>query len=128
MDIYRIRRHLGWPRERFDAVLCELKRDYAVQLHGGDPSNMTEQELRDALVSNAIRQSPHSPEQLDQILTWADRVLVEFSILHMESDWLLLSTFARASQSSMNQTSPCAWTSSTNSGLNGLIGFVGIPG
>ena len=48
MDIYRIRRHLDWPRERFDAVLCELKRDYAIQLHGGDPSSMTEQELQDS--------------------------------------------------------------------------------
>jgi hypothetical protein len=48
VDIYRIRRHLGWPRERFDAVLCELKRDYAIQLHGGDPSSMTEQAIQDS--------------------------------------------------------------------------------
>ena len=37
---------LPWPRERFDGVLRALLADYTVELHGGDPSVMTEEELR----------------------------------------------------------------------------------
>jgi hypothetical protein len=46
-------------------------------------TNMTEQELEDALISNAQRQRPHSLEELDLIQNWAHRVLVEFSMLDM---------------------------------------------
>ena len=44
--IHRLRDALPWPRERFDGVLRALVADYTVELHGGDPSVMTEEELR----------------------------------------------------------------------------------
>lgn len=43
--IHRLRDALPWPRARFDQVLRELLADYTVELHGGDPSVMTEEEL-----------------------------------------------------------------------------------
>jgi hypothetical protein len=46
-------------------------------------NNMTEQELEDALISNAMRQRPHTVEELDLIQNWAHRVVTEFSILDM---------------------------------------------
>ncbi len=46
-------------------------------------SNMTEQELEDALISNAMRQRPHTLEELDLIQNWAHRVVVDFSLLEM---------------------------------------------
>lgn len=46
--IHRVRQHLNWPRERFDQVLRELSTDYIIALHGGDPSIMTEQEIKDS--------------------------------------------------------------------------------
>ena len=44
--IHRLRDALPWPRERFDGVLRALLADYTVELHGGDPSVMTEGDLR----------------------------------------------------------------------------------
>ncbi len=44
---------------------------------------MTEQELEDAVISNAQRQRPHSLEELDQIQNWVHRVFIDFSLLHM---------------------------------------------
>ena len=44
--IHRLRDTLPWPRERFDGVLQALRADYTVELHGGDPSVMTEEDLR----------------------------------------------------------------------------------
>ena len=44
--IHRLRDALPWPRARFERVLRELLADYTVELHGGDPSVMTEEELR----------------------------------------------------------------------------------
>jgi hypothetical protein len=44
--IHRLRDALPWPREQFDRVLRTLLTDYTVELHGGDPSVMTEEELR----------------------------------------------------------------------------------
>jgi hypothetical protein len=46
--IHRLRDALPWPRARFERVLRELLGDYTVELHGGDPSMMTEAELRDS--------------------------------------------------------------------------------
>jgi hypothetical protein len=46
--IHRLRDVLPWPRTRFERVLRELLADYTVELHGGDPSVMTEAELRDS--------------------------------------------------------------------------------
>jgi len=44
--IHRLRDALLWPHERFERVLRALLADYSVELHGGDPSVMTEEELR----------------------------------------------------------------------------------
>jgi hypothetical protein len=44
--IHRLRDALPWPRERFDRLLQALVADYTVELHGGDPSVMTQEELR----------------------------------------------------------------------------------
>src|SRR5262245_33116759 len=43
--IHRLRDALPWPCERFERVLRALLTDYTVELHGGDPSVMTEEEL-----------------------------------------------------------------------------------
>lgn len=48
--IHRIREYLNWPRERFDRVLTELMMDYTIELHGGDPSTMTETEIKNSFV------------------------------------------------------------------------------
>jgi hypothetical protein len=48
--IHRLREHLGWSRERFDALLREFRNGYVVQLHGGDPSSLTEAELRNSFM------------------------------------------------------------------------------
>ena len=48
--IHRLRDALPWPRERFDGVLRTLRADYTVELHGGDPSVMTEEELRHSFI------------------------------------------------------------------------------
>ena len=46
--IHRLSDALPWPRARFERLLRELLADYTVELHGGDPSVMTEAELRDS--------------------------------------------------------------------------------
>ncbi len=46
--IHRIREYLNWPGERFDLMLVSLMADYTIELHGGDPSIMTEKEIRDS--------------------------------------------------------------------------------
>lgn len=46
--IHRIREHLNWPSERFERMLMDLMADYTVELHGGDPTTMTEKEIRDS--------------------------------------------------------------------------------
>jgi hypothetical protein len=48
--IHRLREKLGWSRERFDSLLLELRNDYTIQLHGGDPSALTEEEIRDSFM------------------------------------------------------------------------------
>jgi hypothetical protein len=48
--IYMIRRNLKWSRERFDALIRKLRTDYRIQLHGGDPSVMTEDQVRDSFL------------------------------------------------------------------------------
>jgi hypothetical protein len=44
--IHRLRDALPWPCKRFERVLRALLADYTVELHGGDPSVMTEEERR----------------------------------------------------------------------------------
>jgi hypothetical protein len=48
--LYMIRRNLNWSRERFDALIRKLRADYQIQLHGGDPSIMTEDQVRDSFM------------------------------------------------------------------------------
>jgi hypothetical protein len=48
--LYMIRRNLNWSRERFDALIRKLRADYRIQLHGGDPSVMTEDQVRDSFM------------------------------------------------------------------------------
>lgn len=48
--IHRIRNHLNWPVKHFDHVLSELIYNYTVQLHGGDTSKLTEEEIENSFV------------------------------------------------------------------------------
>jgi hypothetical protein len=50
VPIHRIREQLNWTREQFDQVLMELMADYVVEPHGGDPSTMTEIEIRNSFM------------------------------------------------------------------------------
>jgi hypothetical protein len=49
--IHRLRDALPWPRERFERVLRDLVADYTIELHGGDPSVMTAEELRQSFTA-----------------------------------------------------------------------------
>lgn len=55
VPIYRLRRHLGWPRERFDQVIARLSQDLIVQLQGGDPSSMTQKDIEDSYLDDQGR-------------------------------------------------------------------------
>jgi len=44
--IHRLRAAIPWLRERFDRVLQMLIADYTVELHGGDPSVLSQDELQ----------------------------------------------------------------------------------
>ena len=46
--IHRLRAHLQWPRDRFDRLLRQRRADYVIELHGGDPSQLSEAEVRDS--------------------------------------------------------------------------------
>jgi len=46
--IHRIREYLGWDRKKFQHVLDTLLADYTVEIHRGDPSILTDQEIRDS--------------------------------------------------------------------------------
>ena len=46
--LHRIREVLEWPRETFDRVLETLVSGYHVELHGGDPSRLSEAEVADS--------------------------------------------------------------------------------
>ncbi|CAN2042736.1 Winged helix-turn-helix domain-containing protein [Candidatus Magnetomoraceae bacterium gMMP-15] len=46
--IHRIREELNWTYEFFNSVLIDLMRDYRIELHGGDPSVLTEKEIQDS--------------------------------------------------------------------------------
>ncbi len=49
--IHRLREALPWPRERFDRLLLTLLAEYSVELHGGDPSLMTAEDIRQSYSS-----------------------------------------------------------------------------
>jgi hypothetical protein len=44
--IHQLRSLLGWPADRFDAVLEHLRAESEVVLHRGDPSRLSEEERR----------------------------------------------------------------------------------
>ncbi len=44
--IHRIREYLNWPRKQFDETLKSLMADYTIELHGGDPSAMSDKEIK----------------------------------------------------------------------------------
>lgn len=46
--LHRIREALGWSRDEFDRVLETLVAGYHVELHGGDPSTLSEAEVADS--------------------------------------------------------------------------------
>ncbi len=46
--IHRIREYLNWSKEQFDKTLKRLMADYTIELHGGDPSIMTEKEIKNS--------------------------------------------------------------------------------
>lgn len=48
--IYMVRHHLNWSRERFDKLIRKLRAEYRIQLHGGDPSVMTEDQVQDSFM------------------------------------------------------------------------------
>jgi hypothetical protein len=43
--IHRLREALQWPHARFDRVLTDLRATYTVELHGGDPSHLSETDI-----------------------------------------------------------------------------------
>ena len=45
-----LRRRLGWSREAFDSMLCRLRDEEVVQLHAGDVTLMTPDEVQDGFV------------------------------------------------------------------------------
>jgi hypothetical protein len=50
--IHRIRHALHWPHDHFDAVLEQLRADYHVDLHSGDPSRLSDAERYDSYQVN----------------------------------------------------------------------------
>ena len=48
--IHRIREALSWPAKVFDQTLGELMAAYVIELHGGDPSVLSEEEIRRSFV------------------------------------------------------------------------------
>ncbi len=54
--IHRIRDQLNWSDERFDRILKNLRKEHMIQLQGGDPSMLTESELKRSFVDEKGRQ------------------------------------------------------------------------
>ena len=48
--IHRVREALRWPPETFDGLLRDLMAAYVIELHGGDPSALSENEIRKSFV------------------------------------------------------------------------------
>lgn len=48
--IYRLREHLGWPKERFDGTLKSLMNAYEIEMHPGDPSKLTDEQLEHSFI------------------------------------------------------------------------------
>ncbi len=52
IHIHHMRGYLGWPDEEFDHVLASLAAEHTLELHGGDPSQLTPQEINDSCTRN----------------------------------------------------------------------------
>ncbi|MDR1379415.1 MAG: hypothetical protein LBJ36_10255 [Synergistaceae bacterium] len=50
VDIYVLRRRLGWSRDVFDTILQKLRNAGTIQLHAGDTTTMTADEIADGFV------------------------------------------------------------------------------
>jgi hypothetical protein len=46
--IHKVRETLDWPKERFNDTLLQLQAGYTIELHGGDPSNLTKEEIENS--------------------------------------------------------------------------------
>ena len=46
VEIHRLRRLLGWPCDRFDAMVEQLRAESQVALHLGDASDLSDEEQR----------------------------------------------------------------------------------
>ena len=55
VQIYQLREELQWSRERFDRLLNTLRREYRIQLQGGDPSQLTASQVQDSFVDEKGR-------------------------------------------------------------------------
>jgi len=63
VDIHRLRHLLNWPSERFDAVLEQLRAEFQVALHVGEPSDLSDEQRRHSYEVNG---------QLYLRLAWQD--------------------------------------------------------
>ncbi len=63
VGIHRLRQTLQWPRERFDAVVEELRAAHHVELEGGNAGTMSARDIQD---------SYHVHGQLYVTLRWRD--------------------------------------------------------
>lgn len=61
--IHRLRHLLGWPTDRFDAMMEQLRAESEVVLHCGDPSRLSDEERRLSYNVNG---------QLYLTLSWSD--------------------------------------------------------
>ena len=48
--IFEVRRKLGWSVERFDAMLEYLRDEAIIQLHAGDNTSMTKEDILDSFI------------------------------------------------------------------------------
>ena len=57
VPIFKVRRALNWPQEKFDQALRDLneRRDPAIELHGGDPQNYSADEIADSFERRGSR-------------------------------------------------------------------------
>ena len=55
VPVFKVRRALEWPKERFDQVMRDLneRREPVVELHGGDPRNYRDDEIADSYTSRS---------------------------------------------------------------------------
>ncbi len=65
VKIHKIRNDLDWPVEKFDRVLVELRSRYLIQLHGGDPSAMSQEEIDNSFTDEKGR--------LRTLVTWVEK-------------------------------------------------------